>query len=71
MEQKQQQYQAAERRQSQSQFQGEDRRKPDPIFEQTTWIPGNDSPGMDTQQEKDKQQDERIRQQEEKHHDQH
>src|SRR5207245_4876667 len=69
MAQEQRQYQGAERRQSQSQYQGDDRRKPDPIFEQTTWIPGNDGPGMDTQPEKDEQQAERIRQQKQKDHD--
>jgi len=57
--------------QSQSQVQGEDRRKPDSIFEQTTWIPGNDAPAMDPQQEKDRQDIERIRQQQEQHHDAH
>ncbi|HEY3074524.1 MAG TPA: hypothetical protein VGJ74_05065 [Burkholderiales bacterium] len=70
MEQEQRQYQGAERRQSQSQYQGEERRKPTSIFEETTWIPGNDGPEMSTQERKDEQA-ERIRQQEEKHHDQH
>jgi hypothetical protein len=62
-QQQQQQWQGAERRQSQSQYQGEERRKPDAIFEATTWIPGNDSPGMSTQHRKDEQEEERIRQQ--------
>jgi hypothetical protein len=67
MKQEQQQYQGAERRQSQSQYQGEERRKPDSIFEETTWIPGG--PAMSTQERKE-QQAERLRQQEDKHHDQ-
>jgi len=63
MEQKQQgmqqrQYQGPDRRHSQTQYQGEERRKPD-----------NGTPGMSMQERKDEQ-EERTRQQQEKHHDQ-
>jgi hypothetical protein len=58
MEQKQSQWQGAERRHAQTQFQGEDRRKPedDSIFEKTTWIPGG--PVQRTPESGDAQQDE-------------
>jgi len=59
MEQTQQQ---GDRRQSQTQYQGEDRRKHDPIFDQTTLTPGQGIPGMPTQERKDEQ-EERARQQ--------
>ena len=58
-QQQQSQYQGPERRQSQAQYEGEDRRKPDP-----------GSPGMSMQDRKEEQA-ERVRQQEEKHHDRH
>ena len=58
----QQQYQGPNRRQSQtqSQYQGEERRHAQPIV----------NPRMSTQERKDAQ-EERARQQEEKHHDRH
>ena len=69
--QQQQQYQGHDRRQSQSQYQGEERRKPDhdPKFDVPTLTPVS-TPGMSTQERKDEQ-EERIRQQQEKHDDQH
>jgi hypothetical protein len=62
MEQSQQQYQGPDRRQSQtqSQYQGEERRRAQPMA----------NPGMSMQERKDAQA-ERMRQQEEKHHDRH
>ena len=38
-------YQGPERRLSQVAFEGMDRRKPDPIFEETTWTPDNPGTG--------------------------
>ena len=70
MAQQQSQYQGPERRQSQTQYQGEDRRKPDPVFDETTWTPDAGKPGMSSQERKEEQA-ERVRQQEEKHHDRH
>lgn len=69
MEQRQEQYQGPERRQSQSQYQGEERRKPgyDPLFDEPTLTPAT-SPGMSTQERKDEQ-EERRRQQYENRHD--
>jgi hypothetical protein len=68
MQQQQSQYQGPERRQSQTQYQGDDRRRPDPVFDETTIRPGD--PGMSMQERKEEQA-ERVRQQEEKHHDRH
>jgi hypothetical protein len=56
-------------KQEQRQQQGEKPSKPDSIFEQTTWIPGNDKPGMGRHQQKDEHA-ERSRQQQEQHNDQ-
>jgi len=43
---KQQQYQGPERRQSQTPYPGEERRKPDPVFEEQTLPPSAANPGM-------------------------
>lgn len=69
--QRQSQYQGAERRQSQSQsqYQGEERRAQDSIFDDTTIVPSGGSSGMNTQERKDEQA-ERVRQEEDRHHDQ-
>jgi hypothetical protein len=67
----QRQYQGPDRRQSQAQYQGgEKRRKPDPLFDEPTLTPAVANPGMSTQERKDEQ-EARIRQQQEKHDDQH
>jgi hypothetical protein len=67
----QQQYQGPDRRQSQSQYQGDERRKPDPLFDEPTLTPATAAnPGMATQERKDEQ-EERIRQQQERHDDVH
>ena len=58
MEQRQEQYQGVERRQSQTQYLGEERRKPSSAAR----------PGMSTQERKDDQ-EERARQQHENRHD--
>ena len=63
MEQKQR-----ERRQSQEQYQGEDRRKPDPIFDDPTITPAT-APDMDIEELKEEQ-EKRRRQQNGKQHDQ-
>jgi hypothetical protein len=66
----QQQYQGVDRRrQSQTQYHGEERRKPEPLFEEPTGRSDNGTPGMSTQERKEEQ-EERTRQQEQKHHDQ-
>jgi hypothetical protein len=66
----QQQYQGPDRRQSQAQYQGDERRKPDPLFDEPTLTPAVASPGMSTQERKDEQ-EERTRQQQERHDDVH
>jgi hypothetical protein len=50
-------------KQEQQQQQGENPTKPDSIFEQTTWIPGNDKQPKDDKAE-------RVRQQQEQHNNQ-
>ena len=63
--QQQQQFQGTElrHRQSQTQYQGEDRRKPERLYEEPAGDPGSGHPGMSAQERKDDQQ-EKAQQQE-------